>query len=288
MVRAKKSLGQNFLIDPNLQRRIVDALDPGPDDEILEIGPGTGALTRHLAGNVRRLVAVELDDRLVEELRREFATTPGVEIRHANALDLELAELAENPATLKVVGNIPYNITSPLIFWLLDQPVRPARIVLMIQKEVAERIVAPPGTKEYGALSVGVRTVAEVEKLFNVSRSAFRPVPGVDSAVIRITPRHPPSLQATEEADLRTLTRTTFHWRRKQLQKILRTAPEYELDQETAARLEAETGIDLQRRPESLSPEEFILLSRGIREMTHPRPDESPADEVPPRSGKAR
>jgi 16S rRNA (adenine1518-N6/adenine1519-N6)-dimethyltransferase len=271
MVRAKKSLGQNFLVEPALQRRIVDALDPGPGDEVLEIGPGTGALTRHLAGQVRRLVAIELDDRLVEALRREFATTPGVEIRHANALDLELAGLTEDPANLKVVGNIPYNITSPLIFWLLEQPARPAHIVLMIQKEVAERITAEPGTKAYGALSVGVRTVATVERLFTVSRGAFRPIPGVDSAVIRISPLHPPPLTADEEGDLRTLTRTAFHWRRKQLQKILRTAPEYELDHETTARIEAETGIDLQRRPESLTPDEFIHLSRGLRDAGFPR-----------------
>lgn len=273
MVRAKKSLGQNFLVDPAIQRRIVDALEPGPEDEVLEIGPGTGALTRHLAGEVRRLIAVELDDRLVDALRHEFATSPGVEIVHANALELDLAEIVPNIATLKVIGNIPYNITSPLIFWLLDRPVRPARIVLMIQKEVAERITAPPGTKAYGALSVGVRTVATVERLFTVSRGAFRPVPAVDSAVIRITPLHPPPLRAGEELDLRTLTRTAFHWRRKQLQKILRTAPEYQLDQDATARIELETGIDLQRRPESLTPEEFITLSRGLREIGVPTLD---------------
>lgn len=278
MVRAKKSLGQNFLVDPMIQQRIVAALDPGPEDEVLEIGPGTGALTRHLAGQVRRLVAVELDDRLVEALRREFAAVPGVEIRHANALDLELAEIAEDVPALKVVGNIPYNITSPLIFWLLEQPVRPARIVLMIQKEVAERITAPPGTKAYGALSVGVRTVATVERLFTVSRGAFRPVPGVDSAVIRLTPLRPAPLQGAEERDLRTLTRTAFAWRRKQLQKILRAAPEYGLDQEDTARIEAATEIDLQLRPESLAPEEFIRLSRALRAAGFPRVQTSEAE----------
>jgi 16S rRNA (adenine1518-N6/adenine1519-N6)-dimethyltransferase len=271
MVRAKKSLGQNFLVDPMIQRRIVDALEAGPDDEVLEIGPGTGALTRHLAGQVRRLVAIELDDRLVDSLRREYAATPGVEIRHANALDLDLAELTPDVAALRVIGNIPYNITTPLIFWLLDRPTRPDRIVLMIQKEVAERILAPPGTKAYGALSVGVRTVATVERLFTVNRGAFRPAPDVDSAVIRITPLRPPPLQPAEERDLRTLTRAAFAWRRKQLQKILRSAPEYGLDQDAAARVEAETGIELQLRPESLSPEEFIRLSRGLRAAGFPR-----------------
>jgi len=271
MVRAKRSLGQNFLIDPQIQRRIVDALEAGPEDEVLEIGPGTGALTNHLAGKVRRLVAVELDDRLAVELGQRFRETPGVEIRHANALDLELEEITLDPARLKVIGNIPYNITSPLIFWLLERPVRPERIVLMIQKEVADRIMASPGTKSYGALSVGVRAVARVERLFNVGRGAFRPVPDVDSTVIRITPLRPPPLHPEEETDLRVLTRTAFSWRRKQLQKILRSAPEYELDPETITRVERETGIDLSLRPESLEPEEFIRLSRGLRAVGLPR-----------------
>lgn len=278
MVRAKRSLGQNFLVDPQIQRRIVDALEAGPEDEVLEIGPGTGALTDHLAGRVRRLVAVELDDRLVETLASKFRDIPGVEIRHANALDLELEDLTTDPAGLKVIGNIPYNITSPLIFWLLERPVRPERIVLMIQKEVADRIVAPPGTKSYGALSVGVRTVARVERLFNVGRGAFRPVPDVDSTVIRITPLRPPPLTPAEESHLRTLTRTAFAWRRKQLQKILRSAPEYELDQETIARVERETGLDLSLRPESLEPEEFIRLSRGLRAAGLPRTTDHEAD----------
>jgi 16S rRNA (adenine1518-N6/adenine1519-N6)-dimethyltransferase len=271
MVRAKKSLGQNFLVDPMIQRRIVAALDAGPGDEVLEIGPGTGALTRHLAGEVRHLVAVELDDRLVAALRREYADEPSVEIHHANALDLDLADLSADVSALRVIGNIPYNITTPLIFWLLDRPVRPDRIVLMIQKEVADRILAAPGTKAYGALSVGVRTVANVERLFTVSRGAFNPVPAVDSAVIRITPLRPPPLEPREEGDLRTLTRTAFAWRRKQLQKILRSAPEYELDQPAMAQIEAETGIELRLRPEALSPDEFIRLSRGLRAEGFPR-----------------
>jgi 16S rRNA (adenine1518-N6/adenine1519-N6)-dimethyltransferase len=271
MVRAKRSLGQNFLVDRSFQHRIVAALEAGPGDEVLEIGPGTGALTRHLVGQVGRLIAVELDDRLVETLRDEYGAIPGVEIEHANALDLDLADLSEDPAALLVIGNIPYNITTPLIFWLLDRPVRPARIVLMIQKEVADRILAPPGTRAYGALSGGVRSVAMVERLFNVSRGAFRPVPDVDSTVIRITPLRPSPLRPEEESDLRTLTRAAFAWRRKQLQKILRSAPEYGLDQDAAARIEAETGIELRQRPESLGPEEFIRLSRGLRAAGYPK-----------------
>ena len=273
MVRAKKSLGQNFLVDPNIQRKIVEALGAGPGDEVLEIGPGTGALTRHLAGSVRRLIAVELDDRLAESLREEFADAPGVEIVHADALKLDLGELVEDVAALKVVGNIPYNITTPLIFWLIGREVRPERIVLMVQKEVADRILAPVGGKAYGALSVGVRTIAEVERLFIVGRGAFRPVPGVDSAVIRITPLRPAPLDPEEERDLRALTRAAFAWRRKQLQKILRAAPGYGLDPEEVASVAAAAGVEPTGRPESLDPDAFIRLARALRAAGYPRGD---------------
>lgn len=268
--RAKKSLGQNFLIDPNIQRKIVEALDPGPGDEVLEIGPGTGALTRHLAGRVRRLVAVELDDDLYDALREEFAGTPGVEILHADIMELDLREITPDPGTLKVIGNIPYNITSPLLFRLLDRRFRPQQVVIMVQKEVADRILAAPGERAYGALSVGVRVVADVERLFDVGRGAFRPVPEVDSTVLGIRPHRPPRLTAEEEEDLRALTRTAFGWRRKQLQKILRSAPGYELAAAEIREVEVATGLDLDRRPETLSPEEFIRLSRALRAIGHP------------------
>ena len=273
MVRAKKSLGQNFLVDPNLQRRIVAALEAGPETTVLEIGPGTGALTRHLAGAVGRLVAVELDDRLVERLREEFADVPGVEIVHANALHLDPAALVDDLSSTRVVGNIPYNITTPLIFWLLDSAERPERIVLMIQKEVADRILAEPGGRSYGALSVGVRAVADVERLFHVGRGAFRPVPDVDSTVIRIVPKRPSPMSPDEERDLRELTRAAFAWRRKQLGKILRSAPGYELDPETAEAVASSAEIALNARPETLAPEAFIRLARALREHGFPRLD---------------
>lgn len=276
MARAKKSLGQNFLVDRNIQLKIVEALGAGPGDEVLEIGPGTGALTRHLAGAVRRLVAVELDDELVASLRQEFSGAPGVEIIHADALRLDLDDVVEDVARLKVVGNIPYNITSPLIFWLLERTPRPARIVLMIQKEVADRILAEPGAKAYGALSVGVRTVAEIERLFLVRRGSFRPVPDVDSAVIRITPAQPPPLTAQEERDLRALTRASFSWRRKQLQKILRAAPGYELSADEVAAVGRAAEVDTDARPEALPPEAFIRLARSLRAAGYPRGDEAP------------
>lgn len=270
MVRAKKSLGQNFLVDPTHQARIVGALDAGRDDEVVEIGPGTGALTHHLIGRVGRLVLIELDDELAARWKAELAEDTSADVVHSDALQVDLSALSRDPAALKVVGNIPYNITTPLIFWLLDRPVRPERIVLMIQREVADRIVAPAGDKQYGALSVGVRSVATVERLFHVPRGAFRPVPDVDSTVIRIIPLSPPPLDPAEAADLRELTRTAFGWRRKQMQKILRAAPGYGLEADDVAALGAEIGVSMDARPETLEPERFIALSRALRARGYP------------------
>ncbi len=279
--RAKRSLGQNFLVDPNIQRRIVAALKAAPGDTVLEVGPGTGALTRHLAGSVERLVAVELDDHLAEALQRELGETPGVEVVHANALELDLGRLLNGAAgapSPRIIGNIPYNITTPLIFHLLDMEPAPRAIVLMIQREVADRILAAPGGKEYGALSVGVRAIADVERLFNVSKNAFWPPPEVMSTVLRLTPHTPRRLTRAEERDLRTLTRVTFSWRRKQLQKTLRSAPEYELSPDAVARLALETGLDFEDRPEALAPEEFVRLARALRALGLPATDHAHDD----------
>ena len=260
--RAKRSLGQNFLVDANLQRKIVDALDPAPEDEVLEIGPGQGALTRHLAPLVGRLVLVELDDQLAAALQREYAGDPRVEVVHTDILDASLEELSRDPARLKVIGNIPYNITTPILFSLLERRPRPSRIVLMVQREVAERIVAPPGSKTYGALAVGVQAVADAERVLNVSRNAFRPVPDVESAVVRITPHDPPRMSVPEEEALRRLTRAAFGQRRKQFQRILRDA--YSLSPERIAEIEAATGFRLDARPETFSAADFIRLAAQL------------------------
>jgi 16S rRNA (adenine1518-N6/adenine1519-N6)-dimethyltransferase len=261
--RAKKSLGQNFLVDQNLQRKIVQSLDPGPADEVLEIGPGPGALTRHLVPLVRRLILVELDDELARRLQAEFADNPSVRVVNADILDVSLDDLSEDPGALKVIGNIPYNITTPILFSLLERRIRPSRIVLMVQREVAERIAAPPGGRTYGALSVGVQSVARVERVLNVSRNAFRPVPDVESAVIRIEPFRPPPLSPEMELALRALTRAAFGQRRKQFQRILRDA--YSLSSEQVTAIEERTGFDLRQRPETFAPEAFVTLTRALQ-----------------------
>ena len=262
--RAKRSLGQNFLIDPNIQRKIVASLDPHPDDEVLEIGPGVGALTKHLAGTVKRLVLVELDNDLAARLRDEFAGDPRVEVINQDVLEVPLEHVSSDPAALKVIGNIPYNITTPILFRLLERRPRPALIVPMVQREVADRILEPAGSKTYGALAVGVQAVAAVSRVMNVSRDAFRPVPDVMSSVVKIVPHQPPRLTPEEEAALRELTRAAFQQRRKQFQRILRDA--YHLSVEQVEEIARAAGMDLVRRPETFPPEKFIDLARVLRD----------------------
>ncbi|MGQ0813694.1 MAG: 16S rRNA (adenine(1518)-N(6)/adenine(1519)-N(6))-dimethyltransferase RsmA [Gemmatimonadota bacterium] len=265
-VRAKKSLGQNFLVDPNYQRKIVAALDPQPADRVIEIGPGTGALTDHIVGRVAHFTAIELDDQLAASLQQRYGTRADFELIHRDVLAVDLGDVANT----KVVGNIPYNITSPLIFKLLARAARPRQLVLMVQKEVADRIVAPAGHSDYGALTVGVQSVANVERLFVVPRGAFRPVPNVDSAVVRIMPHQPPTLSATEEVDLRALTRAAFSWRRKQLQNILRNADGFGLGPEQIQRIGERTGLRMTDRPEQLTPADFITLAGELRALGYP------------------
>jgi 16S rRNA (adenine1518-N6/adenine1519-N6)-dimethyltransferase len=264
--RAKRSLGQNFLVDPNIQRKIVSALDPSPDDEILEIGPGHGALTTRLAGSAGRLVLVELDDALAQRLREEFSASPSVHVVHGDFLKTPLESLTTDPARLKVVGNIPYNITTPILFSLLERRPRPREILLMVQREVADRILAPPGSKTYGALAVGVRTVADAERVLNVGRNAFRPVPDVESSVLRIVPHRPPRLSEADEGAVRRLTRAAFGHRRKQLQKILRSV--YGLSPGELNAICDDLRIDPRSRPEELSPDQFVLLARRLVHQT--------------------
>ena len=260
---AKKSLGQHFLVDPNLQRKIVEALEPHPEDDVLEIGAGTGALTGHLVGRVRRLRVVELDDDLAAALRNEFGGRGDVEVIQADVLAVPPERLSSGEG-LKVIGNIPYGITSPLIFHLLEIQPRPERIVLTVQKEVAERLAAQPGSKRYGALTVGVRAVASVEILFDLSRHAFRPRPDVASATVRVVPRSPAPLTPKGESDLRRLTRAAFSRRRKQLQKALRQAGEYGLEAAEARALLGSLGIDPTTRPDALSVADYVRLAARL------------------------
>jgi 16S rRNA (adenine1518-N6/adenine1519-N6)-dimethyltransferase len=264
--RPKKSLGQNFLTDTNYQRKIVDAVRLEPGDTLLEIGPGRGAMTTHLVQRAERFVGVELDDALAPALQERFAHLDHVQIVHGDFMDFDPMSVCDDAARLVVVGNIPYNITTPILFKLLKRP-RPRELLLMVQREVANRIVAAPGVRAYGALAVGVQIVAEASLVLEVPAKAFRPVPKVDSSVVRVIPLRPEPLSTVVERRVRTLTRAAFQWRRKQLQKILRDHPDLGLSPAALAELADRTGWDLSRRPETFSPGEFIRLSGVVHEL---------------------
>ncbi len=258
---AKRSLSQNFLVDPNLQRKIVRTLDARAEDVVLEVGPGHGELSEHLVGRVHRLVLVEKDRELAAALRGRWGARDDVAVWEGDALELDLGAAREPGRALRILSNVPYHVTSPLIFAFLGLRPPPVRIVLTVQREVAERVVAPAGSRAYGALSVGVRAAADARLAFGVGRKAFRPVPDVDSAVLTIEPD--PERAARVDADrLRAVTRAAFNKRRKQLQKILRTSPELgpaASDPEAVCRL---LGLDPRSRPEELEPEVYVQLSR--------------------------
>jgi len=247
-------LGQHFLFDPSILGRIADAAGLGPGDTVLEIGPGKGTLTAHLAARAGHLVAIEADGRLAAALQASLAGT-SVEILHGDALKVPW------PAVTCVCGNIPYQITSPLIERALTPP-RPRTIVFLMQREVADRLAAPPGSDAYGALSAGVQLVARVERLFGVPRGAFRPPPRVDSAVVRITPLHPAPLPPEQEAATRQVIRLAFQRRRQQLRRSL--SEFYDVTRVEAERLLVGAGAAADARPEVLSPDQFVTLARGL------------------------
>jgi 16S rRNA (adenine1518-N6/adenine1519-N6)-dimethyltransferase len=249
---AKRRLGQHFLSDPRLLARIADALEARPADTVLEIGPGPGGLTAALAERAGRLVAIEKDHELVPALR---ARHPEATIVEGDALELDWGALA-GPRYL-VTGNIPYNITSPLIDKALDPP-RPARIVFLVQKEVADRVVARAGDPDYGALSVGVQSVARAERLFTVGAGAFHPRPKVDSAVLRLTPLDQPLVAPEQQWSFRRMVVGLFGFRRKQLARGLRELTGWAPAQVAEALSTVE--VPATARPEVVTPERFAAL----------------------------
>ena len=271
-----KRLGQHFLSDPRILDRIVDALELDGSETVVEIGPGRGGLTDRLVPRAARVAVIEVDRALATLLRAKYASEPKVEVIERDALTVSLASAArgtygdlanaegapiETVANYVVVGNVPYYITTPLLFHSLVPP-RPSRAVFLVQREVAERIVASAGSESYGALSANVQAVAEARIVFRVPPGAFQPPPKVDSAVIRVVSRKAPLLARDEEASFRKLVQGSFSLRRKQMRKVLRTltglnALEAEAVLETA-------GVDPGVRPETLEPERFAAILRAL------------------------
>ncbi|MEM8599840.1 MAG: 16S rRNA (adenine(1518)-N(6)/adenine(1519)-N(6))-dimethyltransferase RsmA [Bacteroidota bacterium] len=255
-LRPKKSLGQHFLHDRHAIARIVAALAAAPDDPVLEIGPGTGALTGPLAERFPRLVALEVDQRAIDVLRAEL---PDLDVRHADVLDADwgglAAELDADEHGLTVVGNLPYYITSPILFALLGARLHLRRAVVMMQKEVAERLVAEPRTKAYGILSVQLQLWARPSYLFTVKPGAFSPPPKVDSAVVALDFAGIDEPDADEDR-LRSVVRTAFGQRRKMLRSSLKAL---------ARQAPGSIPESMQTlRPEALAPSEFVTLTRAL------------------------
>ena len=260
MARARRRFGQHFLTNTRILDRIADALAAGPEDRVLEIGPGQGALTRALLARGADVTAIEVDRDLVPALRARF---PDLHLVEGDALELDWHELMGPPSRGRwmVTGNIPYNITSPLLDQALVPP-RPERIVFLVQREVAERVTARPGTREYGALTVGIQAVAEAERLFTVPAGAFTPSPQVDSAVIRLTPHPSPLIEDGEVGSFRRLVTGLFGFRRKQLVRAVRELTGWPAAPVTD--LVTRLGLDATARPEVLSPTHFVELHRGL------------------------
>jgi 16S rRNA (adenine1518-N6/adenine1519-N6)-dimethyltransferase len=254
-IRPKKSLGQNFLKDPHYIRKIADAARIEANDQVLEIGPGLGHLTRELAARVKKVLALELDERLIPALQKEFAEAPHVQIVQADALAYSYDDL---PGKWKIVANLPYYISTPIIQKLIESRAKFISLTLMLQKEVAERIAAPPGGKEYGYLSVLVQfyTVPRIE--FIVPAGAFTPKPEVDSAVITLIVRERPAVRVKSEAFLVRVAKVAFSQRRKTLGNTIR---QLNISKETVGHALKGAGIDPGRRAETLSVEEFGRLA---------------------------
>ena len=248
----KKRFGQNFLTDGMIISQIISLIHPQATDHLVEIGPGLGAITLPLLSQVAKIDAIELDKDIVPLLQQKTIGIGHLEIRQQDALTLSLAQLSDKASSLRIVGNLPYNISTPLLFHLLNQKFFIIDMHFMLQREVAERLAASPGSKKYGRLSVMVQYHCEIEALLDVPPSAFKPSPKVDSMFIRLIPTQP-SLAAKSISGLDAVVKQAFSQRRKTLINTLKAI----ITKEQLISLD----IDPTQRPEELSVENFVRIS---------------------------
>ncbi len=254
--KARKRFGQNFLVDQRIINHIVRAIHPKPQDNLVEIGPGKGAITALLLSACAGLQVVELDRDLIPILQDQFANYPGLNIHQADALKFDFGALASVDNPLRVVGNLPYNISTPLIFHLLSYRERITDMHFMLQKEVVLRMAAGPGDNNYGRLGIMTQYFCRVEHLFDVGPECFRPVPKVESAIVRLAPYSQLPFVAQDEKLFEAVVRTAFSQRRKTLRNCLRTLLE-------ATTLES-LGIDPNLRAENLSIGQYVALANHL------------------------
>lgn len=260
--RARKRFGQNFLHDAGIIHRILRAIHARPDQHLLEIGPGQGAITEGLLGSDARLDVIELDQDLIPLLKMRFGLDPKFTLHQGDALKFDFARLVEGGEKLRVVGNLPYNISTPLIFHLLDHAAVIEDMHFMLQKEVVERMAAGPGGGDWGRLSIMVQYHCRVEHLFNVGPGAFNPPPKVDSAIVRLVPHAVLPHPAKDHRLLERVVREAFNQRRKTLRNTLKNL----LD---AQAIEA-AGVDGSLRPEQLDLAAFVRLADQLALQTKP------------------
>lgn len=255
--RPRKRFGQHFLHDPFVIDRIVAAIRPEEGQQLVEVGPGLGALTRALLPVVKTMDAIELDREVIPHLEREVAGLGTLHVHSADVLEFDFCGLCTEGRTLRVVGNLPYNISTPLLFHLLEQQACIADMHFMVQKEVAERLAAAAGSAGYGRLSVMVQYKCAVERLFNVGPGAFSPAPKVSSALVRLRPHSEPPVYVADEARFARLVAQAFSRRRKTLRNALKGL----LTPEDIAAQDVDPGL----RPERLTIEEFARLSNCMQ-----------------------
>lgn len=251
----RKRFGQHFLHDQAILRRILDSVAPKPYDRIIEIGPGEGALTLPLLRAAGTLTAIELDRDLIEPLQAKALASGNLSVIRADVLTVDFSALAQG-TLIRVVGNLPYNISTPILFHCLEHAGVIHDMHFMLQKEVVERMAAPPGSKVYGRLSVMVQLRCTVEPLFRVPPGAFRPPPKVESAIVRLTPLPPASLPQVEFRVIERVVRAAFGQRRKTLGNALSGVA-------SAAEIAA-VGIDPRARAEQLAPSAFVILAQQL------------------------
>lgn len=265
----QKKFGQNFLIDAHVLNKIIASADITKDDCVLEIGPGIGTMTQYLAEAAGKVVAVEIDRNLIPILGETLAEYDNVTVINEDVLKVDINELAEKyngGRPIKVVANLPYYITTPIIMGLFESHVPVKSITVMVQKEVAQRMQAGPGNKDYGALSLAVQYYAEPYIVANVPPNCFMPRPNVGSAVIRLTRHEKPVVKVQDEKLMFRLIRASFNQRRKTLVNGLKNAPDLQLDKELIEGVITELGKPLTIRGEALSLEEFATLSNLFTE----------------------
>jgi len=258
--KARKRFGQNFLVDQSVINSIVRAIRPKATDALIEIGPGKGALTSPLIEACEQLQVIELDRDLIPILLAQFVKYPQFKIHQADALKFDFARLIQAQEKLRIVGNLPYNISTPLIFHLLDFAPQISDMHFMLQKEVVMRLAAEPGDKNYGKLSVMVQYYCEVSHLFDVPPESFQPAPKVDSAIVRLVPHQVKPAIATDITHLQKLVGAAFQQRRKTLRNALKN---YEL--EIAAR-SSRIALDFSLRAENLALQDYVNLSNTLLE----------------------